>query len=209
MNSWTAQEIRAIFRYIADCMVENKDLLIKLDGETGDGDLGLTMSLGFSKAAEQVANAAETDIGRLFVLAGSALAQAAPSTMGTLMGSGLMKGGKALQGKTQITLSDLAAFFQAMVEAIAARGKSKRGEKTVIDSLAPAADALVNAVENQQTLSDGLRLAYAAACSGLEATKTMLPQHGRAVYYQETARGKQDPGATVGMLLVKSFAEIA
>lgn len=208
MEKWTAEDVKEFFRRMAAAMAENKDTLIRLDAAVGDGDLGLTMSQGFAQAAEKVAAAAETDIGRLIAIGGSTLAQAAPSTMGTLLASGLMRGGKALQAKSEVNLDDVAALFAAIVDGIAARGKAKAGDKTVIDSLQPAAEALKAAAELQKPLAIACQAAYAAAVAGLEATKGMVPQHGRAAYYQDKAVGLPDPGATVGMLIVKSLADM-
>lgn len=208
MEILNEQNVKMIFQNMADAMMENKDFLTQLDAEAGDGDLGLTMSSGFKKVAEKLSAISEADVGKLIMVGGSTLAQVVPSTMGTLLGSGLMKGGKTLQGKTEVTLADVAKLFSAIVEGIAARGKSKPGEKTVLDSLHPAAETLKVAVLEKKTLASGLNEAYTAAIKGLEDTKNMVPQHGRAVYHQETALGRQDPGATVGMLIVKSFAEI-
>lgn len=208
MDKWTADDFKAVFRRIAATMEDNKDFLIRLDAAVGDGDLGLTMSQGFKTVAEKLGAGAETDIGKLIALGGMTLAQAVPSTMGTLMASGLMRGGKALQAKTEVTLPELAALFAAVVEGIAARGKAKPGDKTVIDSLQPAADAFQAAADDGKSLACGCQEAYTAASRGVEATKSMVPQHGRAAYYQQKAIGLPDPGATVGMLFVKSFADM-
>ena len=206
MEKWTIGDVRDLFPRLAQAMDDNKEVLTTLDAESGDGDLGITMSLGFHKAAEKVAASAETDLGKLIALAGSAMAQAAPSTMGTLMGSAMMRGGKALQGKMELDLGDVAAFVGGMAEGIMARGKAKPGDKTVLDSLEPAAAALRDAVSSGKTFAQGLSAAADAAIQGLENTKTMLPQHGRAVYYAEKSLGRQDPGATVGMIFVRTLS---
>lgn len=208
MEKWTAEDIKVLFGRIASVMAKNKELLINLDAAMGDGDLGLTMSQGFAKVMEKVDATPEADIGRLIAVGGSTLAQAVPSTMGTLMASGLMRGGKALQAKTEIALPEVAALFAAIVEGIAARGKAKPGDKTVIDSLQPAADALRAAAEQGKSLANGCSEALKAAVQGVEDTKNMVPQHGRAAYYQQKALGHQDPGATVGMLFTKAFADM-
>jgi dihydroxyacetone kinase, phosphoprotein-dependent, L subunit len=207
MNTFTDKDIRGIFDALATLMNEKKDWLIELDGIMGDGDLGLTMSTGFSKTAEALKSFAETDIGKIFGKAGMVLAQAVPSTMGTLMATGLMKGGKAVQGKQQIDLADFTAFLDGFVEGIMARGKAKPGDKTIIDSLYPAVLALRAAVSAEKTLQEGLLGAHQAAVQGLEETEKMISQHGRAAYYQEKSLGKQDPGATVGMLFLQAFVD--
>jgi dihydroxyacetone kinase-like protein len=85
------------------------------------------------------------------------------------------------------------------------RGKAKPGEKTIIDSLHPAAHALEEAAARKVRFEEGVTLAYQAALDGLEETKKMNAEHGRASYYGENSIGKQDPDETVGMLLVKAF----
>ncbi|MBD3307581.1 dihydroxyacetone kinase subunit L [candidate division KSB3 bacterium] len=207
MKTLNAKDMKAIITAMSATMTENKDWLTELDAAVGDGDLGLTMPRGFRKASDVVQELEETDIGKILAKAGMTIAQTAPSTMGTLVGSGLMKSGKALKDKHEVGLADLAEGMTQFVEGIMARGKAQPGEKTIIDALQPAVQALQHAVEEQQTLQAGLQAAYEAACQGVEATKEMVAQHGRPAYYQEKSRGKQDPGATVGMLMLKTFVE--
>ena len=118
-----------------------------------------------------------------------------------------MKGGKAVQGNDEIGLSELSVFFESFVEGIMARGKSKLGDKTVVDSIYPAVNALRKSAENGNSLKEGLVAAHEAAVQGLEDTKNMIAQHGRAAYYGEGSLGKQDAGATVGMLIIQGFLE--
>jgi len=207
MNTLNAKDLKAIFTAMAVSFQENKSWLTELDGVIGDGDLGLTMSKGFTQIAENLERLDETDVGKVFGKAGMVMAKAVPSTMGTLMATGMMKGGKVLQGKTEIGLSDFAAMMQAFVEGIMARGKAKIGDKTVIDVLHPAALALKEAAEGGNNLPDGLKAAYKAAEGGLEETKKLMSQHGKAACFQEQTIGKQDPGATVGVLFLKAFAD--
>lgn len=82
--------LKRLLACIAEVMQENRENLIQLDSIVGDGDLGLTMSDGFKAASESIQNTDETDIGKLLYMAGKAMSVAVPSTMGTLMASGLM-----------------------------------------------------------------------------------------------------------------------
>ena len=86
------------------------------------------------------------------------------------------------------------------------RGKAKPGDKTIIDSLHPAANSLKASTEEGKTLEKAIQIAYEAAVDGLEATKEMIPQHGKQVAHREKSRGLQDPGATVGMLIIRTIA---
>ncbi|PIE33581.1 dihydroxyacetone kinase subunit L [candidate division KSB3 bacterium] len=207
MNTFNASDIQAIFKNLDAMMADQKDYLIELDATVGDGDLGITMTKGFSAAVQTIDTLDESDVGQLMAKAGMSIAQAAPSTMGTLIGSGFMKAGKAVKGKTEIELADMAVAMTQFVEGIMARGKAKPGEKTLIDSLHPATQALQQAAESGVSLKEGLKRAYDAACQGLEATKDMVPQHGKQVPHREKSKGLHDPGATVGMLIMRVFAE--
>lgn len=207
MPTLNDKDIKAIISKMSDIMTENKDWLTELDAAIGDGDLGLTMSRGFSNASGIVNGLEETDIGKILAKAGMTIAQIAPSTMGTLVGSGFMRSGKAVKGKQELGLTDMTDVLTQFVEGIMARGKAEPGGKTIIDSLYPAVQALQKAVKENKTLQEGMQAAYDAACQGVEATKEMLAQYGRPAYYQEKSRGKQDPGATVGMLILKAFVD--
>jgi dihydroxyacetone kinase-like protein len=203
----TLPDLKGLFAAMRDTMVLNKDYLIELDGVMGDGDLGLTMSNAFSAAALDTAALEEPDLGKVFIKGGMAMAKAAPSTMGTLMATGMMRGGKALTGRQEITLEGFTAMLRAFEEGVMNRGKAKPGERTLLDSLDPAALALEKA--GSASVSEGLRIALAAAEAGVEATKPMEPVWGRAVYHKENALGAPDQGALVGMLFIKGFHDYA
>jgi dihydroxyacetone kinase-like protein len=204
MDRLSRDEVLQIMHGLRSLMEEKKDYLVELDGVMGDGDLGLTMSKAFISADEEIQGGGEEDIGKIFMKAGMTMAKSAPSTMGTLIATGFMRGGKALSGKQELGTPDLADFFRAFVQGLMDRGKAKPGDKTIIDSLHPAAEAL--AAEKDGGLKKALAAALAAAEAGLEATKDMIAQHGRVAYYKEQSLGKVDPGATVGVYIVQGFA---
>lgn len=204
MSMLQLADVKALFVLLDEMAQKNRDYLIELDSVMGDGDLGLTMATSFKAANEFAQEFTDEDLGSLFMRAGMVMAKAAPSTMGTLIATGFMRGGKALKGKRAIDLPDMALFWRAFTAGIAERGKSKVGEKTILDSLDPAATALEGAIGS---LKEALASAKKAAQEGVEATKDMVAQHGRAAYYQEKSRTAQDPGATVGALIVAVFAD--
>ena len=186
-------------------MNENKEYLIDLDSVVGDGDLGLTMGDGFKAAYAAVADGSEADAGKLLYGAGKAMSTAVPSTMGTLMASGLMQAGKVLKGKTELDNDDITAVFQGYLEGVMNRGKAKVGEKTFLDGLAPAVEALRAAFANGESMKEAAKKAAAAAESGFENTTTMIAVHGRAATRGEASRSLKDPGAAVAVLLMRAF----
>jgi dihydroxyacetone kinase-like protein len=125
MQNINHRDLREIFSKIKDIMNENKDFLFKLDSAMGDGDLGLTMSKGFAKVDEALKEFNEEKIGKIFIKAGMVLAEVSPSTMGTLIADGLIKGGMPLKDKTEIGLLDLSSFFSEFIERIIIIGKAK------------------------------------------------------------------------------------
>jgi dihydroxyacetone kinase-like protein len=204
MDSLSRDEVLQIMHGLRSLMEEKKDYLVELDATMGDGDLGLTMAKAFISADEEIQGGGEEDIGKILMKAGLTMAKSAPSTMGTLIATGFMRGGKALSGKQELGTADLAEFFRAFVQGLMDRGKAKPGDKTIIDSLHPAAEAL--AAEKDGGLKKALAAALEAAEAGLEATKEMIAQHGRVAYYKEQSLGKVDPGATVGVYIIQGFA---
>ncbi len=141
----------------------------------------------------------------MLIRIGMIIAKTSPSTMGTLVATGFMKGGKALGETEVIDPEALARFFESFVNSIMERGKSAPGNKTIVDSLHPAAEAFRAAVNNHESLNSAITAARDASLKGLEASTQMKAQHGRAAYYQENSIGRQDGGATVGTYIIEGF----
>ena len=190
-----AEKLKGLLSAWAALMTEKKDWLIELDSVAGDSDLGLTMSDGFTAASEAAASSDLTDVGKLAYQAGKAMATAVPSTMGTLMASGLMNAGKVLKGREE---ADDAAFFEAYLEGVQNRGKAQPGEKTFLDGLAPAVEAL----KEGRTPEEIAGIAWDA----FESTKGMLAKHGRMAIRGEASRELPDPGAAVAALMMQGYA---
>lgn len=204
----TREDVVRFITKASDVMNKNKEYLIELDANSGDGDLGLTMSKGFMAAKAEAESNPETDLGKLLFKIGSAISAAVPSTMGTLMASGFLGTGKALKGKTVLDGSDIAAFAQAFYDGVQKRGKANPGERTLLDSLKPAADKAKELVDGGcddiKALTEAV---YQAACDGVEATKDMAPVYGKAFVHREKLKGVPDQGAIVGSLLYKALKE--
>jgi len=205
MQGLDAADIKSIFHRIKTIVDEQKETLTELDSIMGDGDLGITMTRAFSAANEEAARSEENIPGKLFIKLGMIIAKTSPSTMGTLLATGFMKGGKAIEQSSEIGMEELALFFETFVRSIMERGKSVPGNKTIIDTLYPAALALRKASDHHETLAEGITAARAAGMQGLEASTQMKAQYGRASYYQDKSIGKQDGGATVGTFIIEGF----
>ncbi|WP_392565408.1 dihydroxyacetone kinase subunit L [Utexia brackfieldae] len=199
-------DLNRLFQHWAAVMSAEKTKLTDLDSVVGDGDLGLTMSDGFAAAYQAIQASRESDIGRLVYTAGKAMSTAVPSTMGTLMASGLMQVGKAFKGQSTITAAEFGRFFSAYFEGVKARGKAELGEKTFLDGLYPALSVLHSA-SNDMDWALLAQQAYAGAQQGALATQQMLAVHGRAAGHGEKSRHLLDPGAYVAKLLLAGYAK--
>lgn len=199
------QFIKHLIACISDIMQEHKDYLIQLDSVVGDGDLGLTMSDGFRAANMYVQSSHEMDIGKLLYMAGKTMSTAVPSTMGTLMASGLMQAGKELKGKQDVSDEDVLTLFKAFEAGVANRGKAKLGEKTFLDGIHPAIETMYISINNHVTLKEAVHKGAISAMHGYEQTATMLAIHGRAATRGEDSRTLKDPGAYVAVLMMQAL----
>lgn len=209
MQTITKTDLPALFVRFRDVMLANRERLIDLDGKVGDSDLGLTMPKAFTAASEAVSANAADGIGRTIQMAGMAAAKAAPSTMGTLVATGLMRGGKALDGVEAIGTAEMSRFWAAFLAGVMERGKAQRGDKTVVDALGPVADALTASAAAGAALDAALADAARAAAAGLAATKGMMAQHGKAACFREKTIGLEDAGATVIVLMMDALSAFA
>jgi len=205
MEIISRSDLAGLFGQLREVFTAKRDFLIELDGKVGDSDLGLTMNKAFIAAHDSVSANVADPVGRTIQLAGMAIAKAAPSTMGTLVATGFMRGGKALEAASSIGTAQMALFWNAFLTGVSERGKAKRGDKTLIDVVAPIAEALDASAATQATLALALSNATAAATAGLEATKGMIAQHGKAACFQEKTLGLQDAGATVGFIIIDTL----
>jgi phosphoenolpyruvate---glycerone phosphotransferase subunit DhaL len=203
MEKLRIKDIQSIIHQIKNIIDSNQEKLMELDSVMGDGDLGFTMTKAFAAAHEEADKSEEKIPGKLLTRLGMIIAKTSPSTMGTLVATGFMKGGKSIESFEEIGPEELAVFFEAFVRSIMERGKSVPGNKTIIDTLFPAAEAL--RLSTSETLMKSITAAREASLKGLEASTKMKAQHGRAAYYQDDSIGKQDGGATVGTYIIEGF----
>ena len=199
VNNWTA-----VMEAVAQVMTENADHLCEMDARMGDGDLGLTMHKGYNALPDLIRENAEPgDLGKTLMKAGMKMASVVPSTMGTLMSSGVMEGGKALKGKTEIGPAELAAYLTAFAAGIQKRGKCQLGDRTILDAVDAGAKKAAAAVEaGAANLETVINAAVEGADEGVEATKNMTPKFGKAAVFAAKAIGTPDQGAVAGRYMI-------
>lgn len=179
------------------------DELRDLDQALGDGDLGITVSVGAQaviEALEKLDPATKpADVAKACA---KAFANANPSTLAALVAGGLLAGSRVWADKTEIGVADAAAFAKAGGESIAARGKAQLGDKTILDAIMPAADALAAHADNPH---EALAAAIAAADRAVAETTELQSRRGRASWLQERSIGLQDPGMTAFLRFLQSW----
>lgn len=192
-----------IFKCFKDEFESSRDELEKLDSVGGDGDLGIVMRDGFADVYEYMNTIDEDDIGKEFYLAGKKLNQVASSSMGTLLSSGFINAGKNLKGKSCLDKESLVILVESIAEGIQKLGKSKEGEKTILDAICPAARAMKENVELDETkmLEKGLL----AAQEGIEKAKDLVAKQGRLAYRKEASIGVTDPGTVAAYHLIHAI----
>jgi dihydroxyacetone kinase-like protein len=190
-------------RRFAGEMGEHRQELVRLDTAIGDGDHGTNMNRGMSKAIEKLDGAEQADPGAVLKTVAMALVSSVGGAAGPLYGTLFLQMGTALAGQDEVDLAEWTAAWRKGLEGVQARGKAEPGDKTMIDALIPAIEAL----EGASDLDDGLRAATRAAEEGMRATTPLVARKGRASYLGERSKDHQDPGATSTYYLFKSAEE--
>jgi len=194
---------------MADVIHENKEYLTDLDAAIGDADHGINMDRGFQAIMKKLPNVADKDAGTIIKTAGMTLVSSVGGAGGPLYGTAFMQAGMAVTGKYELEGEDLLAALDAALKGVIMRGRANLGDKTMVDAITPAVNAMRETLENGANTAKALEQATAAAEKGMKDTIPMLAKKGRASYLGERSIGHQDPGATSSYLLIRTMAEIA
>ena len=200
-----ADKLRSQFHAIAKTMAEQREYLIGLDQRNGDGDLGISMAEGYAAASAALDANTETDLGKLFVCASKAFNEAAPSSLGTITSLCLMGMARPMKGHQEADVALLGEALIAGTAKVMEKAGSKPGEKTILDAVVPAAEAVRDNADKGEKAA--LEAAAKAAAEGSEATANMKAVHGRAAYYGEKSIGLVDGGSVVGKLIFETIAQ--
>lgn len=208
MDQVTTTQLRAAMEAVADAIEEKKDWLCELDGEIGDADHGVTMSIGFRAVREGLAEldeaATPTD---LFNQSAKRLLNAMGGSAGPLFATAFMRAGASVKGKDTLAAPEMTTIIAAMTEGIASRGKAEAGEKTMLDAWLPATAAAQQANDANESLAAILVAAATGAESGAQATIAMNATKGRASRLGDRTIGHMDPGAASAALILATLAD--
>jgi phosphoenolpyruvate---glycerone phosphotransferase subunit DhaL len=203
----TAGEVSAWVRAFAEAVAEQKDALTALDAAIGDGDHGINMHRGMSAVVEKLDDGEPGDVAGLMKAIAMTLISKVGGASGPLYGTFFLQfATSAAADDGRVSADAFARCFEAGVAGVRARGKAELEDKTMIDALQPAADALIAATGNGMPFGAALAAAADAAEAGAQATIPLVARKGRASYLGERSAGHQDPGATSSALLVRCAA---
>ena len=186
---------------------EHRQQLTDLDSAIGDGDFGISLDRGFTAVQAELNANPPADPRSVFQNVATVLIKTMGGSSGPLLGTFFLRAGAACAGKSELAPAVVVAMFRAGVEGLQQRGKAALGDKTMLDALIPAVDAMQGALQAGSGLTEILDRGAAAAETGMRATITMQARKGRGSYLGERSVGHQDAGATGAHLLLKAAAD--
>ena len=208
-SSPAAASVTRAIRAAAAAVEAHKDELTQLDQPIGDSDHGINMARGFQAALELLPGLEGASASDILKKVGSTLVSKVGGSSGPLYGTLFRKLGAALKGEDELSVRALSAGLSKAVVGIEELGGAKPGDKTMLDAMQPAMEALEHARAQDEPLTRALADAAQAAAAGAEATVPLVARKGRASYLGERSAGHKDPGAASFALIVQAIADTA
>ncbi len=209
MSNVTGALVAKSLLLVAIRVEENKDYLCELDGEVGDGDHGVSMTIGM-RAVTRAVNKLNDSVTpeEAFVAAADAYAVEVGATIGPLYEAAFLAAAVSAAGKANLNaIGDWAEVYEAMAIAIQVLGKAELGDKTLLDAFFPAVDHIKELATGSGDLISALESTAKCALDSAISTRNLVPQKGRAARLGDRAIGYQDAGATSLAIVLAGFAE--
>jgi dihydroxyacetone kinase-like protein len=201
----TASETVSLIKLIAADIESNKEYLTELDTAIGDADHGINLSRGFAAVIAKLDDEFAKP-GDVLKITAMTLISTVGGASGPLYGTLFLRMAGALT-ETEVSLPDFCAALDVGIEGVKARGKSTKGEKTLLDVLIPVLDSLKTSANDSIDPKEAFEKAVEVAHEGCEYTKSIVATKGRASYLGERSLGHIDPGCMSSYLMVKATAE--
>lgn len=191
----TVKEIRSVVKDLCDVIIENEVYFCELDSAAGDGDFGMSIAKGFRVVLAQLNEIDDSSISKFIRGCAMIIMENCGGASGPIWGSAFMEASRSTKDKEELNLADIAVMFDAAVLGIQKRGGAKLGDKTLLDALIPATEALKHGADNNETIQEAFEGAVKKAQEGAEATKNIVASRGRASYLGERSISYPDAGA--------------
>ncbi len=202
----TLADVEFVVRKLAETIVDNETYFGELDAVVGDGDFGYSLARGFEIVLEQWDSFDRTDPGVFLTKVATTISGRIGGTSGPIWGTAFLRAGSQLKGSATFEAEDLVRALRASVEGIKARGQADLGDKTLLDSLVPAIDALEIEADKGSPSHEIVLAMAAAAREAADATAGMQAMRGRASYTGERSIGSVDAGATAIAVLLEALS---
>jgi dihydroxyacetone kinase-like protein len=200
-------EVVAWIHRFAEVVAEHREELTRLDTAVGDADHGTNMDRGMRAAVERVEAVDGDAISAALKGVGMALVSKVGGAAGPLYGTMFLQMANAAGDASEVDLAGWTQMLEAGLKGVQMRGKAEPGDKTMVDALTPAVEALERAQQDGAELPAALEQSAQAAREGMEKTVPMVARKGRASYLGERSAGHQDPGATSSYLLLQAAVD--
>lgn len=200
-------DIRRMIRSAAEKIRANRDELSKLDSAIGDGDHGTTIARAMGIAEKVIDAPDKKELKGLLKDVGWGVMGVDGGATGPLLGSFLMGLSNGIGEQDTIDCPTLAAMLEAGLAGVRRQSKAQIGDKTLMDALLPAVDAMRQAAGEGKSIKEALQRAAEAAQNGAVSTKEFKARFGRAKNLGDRTIGFQDPGATSMALIFQGFLE--
>lgn len=197
-----------VIKTIAESIVKNENYFCQLDAVAGDGDFGYSLARGFEIVLQDFDSFDRTSVGSFLKKIGLVIASRVGGTSGPLWGTGFMRAGASAGDKAHLTSADTIAMLRAAADGIGQRGGSSLGDKTLLDALVPAIDALEASLsEPVVDRCAALQSAADTAARAAKETEKMIAKRGRASYTGERSIGSPDAGAIAVAVILQDVSK--
>jgi phosphoenolpyruvate---glycerone phosphotransferase subunit DhaL len=204
--STALRDAERIVRTIAETARDNEHYFSELDAAAGDGDFGYSLASGFNKLLDQWDELKYDDPGGLLKATAVVLSSRVGGVSGPIWGTAFLRAGASLSGNAEPSGADVVAALRAAAAGIQQRGSAELGDKTLLDALVPATDALESALSDGASRNDAVAAAAKEARTCAENTLGMLARRGRASYTGERSRESVDAGAIAVATMLENIS---
>jgi dihydroxyacetone kinase-like protein len=206
MTKATIADVEQVVRTIASTAVENEKYFGDLDAVVGDGDFGYSMARGFELVIADWDSFDRSDIGTFLKKIAVVITSRIGGTSGPIWGTAFLRAGSTAGTATELEPAQIVAMLRAATDGIKARGRSDVGDKTLLDALVPATDAIEEAIGAGLDPAATLQVGAQVARERAEATRSMQAMRGRASYTGERSIGTLDAGAVAVAVMFEALA---
>ncbi len=203
--SVTLNDVKNAIKKLAEVVIENEVYFCELDSVAGDGDFGMSLSKGFREVLANWDTIEADDIGAFVKECALIITEYCGGASGPIWGSAFRGASKVANGKLEISFEEIGNMFREAVNAIQKRGGAKLGDKTLLDALIPATEAIEKTASEGKSAKEILEAASEAATKGAESTKEIVATKGRATYVGERSINHPDAGAVAISVILKSY----